>query len=143
MTKLLKMHLERVRHMKNQADKGRTERVFQVGDWVYLKLQPYIQSFVERRANHKLSFKFYGPYQILQRVGEVAYKLQLPETSKIHPVVHVSQLKKSVPSTVIVEPTLPQATRIPQMPERILAKTLASFGEFLYPGGPGPMDRYD
>jgi hypothetical protein len=60
MTKLLKVHLERVRqHMKKQDDKDQTERVFQMGDWVYLKLQPCMQSSVERRANHELSFQFY------------------------------------------------------------------------------------
>jgi hypothetical protein len=58
----------------------------------------------------------------------VAYKLRLPETSKIHLVVHVSQLKKSVPSTVTVKPALPQATLVPQMPERILAKRWRALG---------------
>jgi len=48
------------------------------------------------RVLHKLSFRFYGPFQIIQKVGPVAYKLALPDTSKIHPVVHVSQLKKHI-----------------------------------------------
>lgn len=81
--------------MKHHADKNRQERTFQVGDWVYVKLQPHIQQSVTRRTNQKLSYKYFGPYLILQAVGKVAYKLQLPASSQIHPVLHVSQLKKS------------------------------------------------
>ena len=88
--------------MKDQADKHRVEREFSVADWVYLKLQPHIQQSVHRRSNHKISFKYFGPYLILQRVGKVAYKLQLPSSSQIHPVVHVSQLKKALaPNTKV------------------------------------------
>jgi hypothetical protein len=61
--------------MKHQADKGRSERSFEIGDMVYLKLQPHIQSSVAPRSNHKLSFKFFGPFKVLQKVGSVAYKL--------------------------------------------------------------------
>lgn len=76
--------------MKQQADKGRIEREFSVGDSVYVKLQPYVQTSVATRANHKLSFKYFGPFPIVQRVGKVAYKLQLPDSAVIHPVFHVS-----------------------------------------------------
>ena len=68
-----------------------------MGDWVYVKLQPYIQQSVARRANQKLSYKYFRPYLVLQTVGKVAYKLQLPANSQIHPVLHVSQLKKALP----------------------------------------------
>lgn len=129
MTKLLQHHLERVQQrMKTQADKGRTERSFEVGDWVYLKLQPYLQSSVESRANHKLSFRFYGPYQVEQRVGDVAYKLKLPPTSMIHPVIHVSQLKKSVANDTLVFSELPVEPPALQVPEKILAKRRRQMG---------------
>jgi hypothetical protein len=72
--------------MKVQVDKKRSKQSFQVGDSVFLKLHPYVQTTVARHSNHKLSFKFYGPYQVLARVGSVAYKLHLPEDSKVHPI---------------------------------------------------------
>ncbi|XP_066347818.1 uncharacterized protein [Miscanthus floridulus] len=92
--------------MKSQADKQRTEREFNEGDSVFLKLQPYTQSSVASRTNQNLSFRFYGPFKIIQRIGKVAYKLDLPEDSRIHPVVHVSQLKKHVPATMTVSDDL-------------------------------------
>jgi len=69
-----------------------------VGDMVYLQLQPYIQTSVHRRSNNKLSFKFFefGPYEIMEKLRSVAYKLKLPSTSTIHLVFHVSQLKKAI-----------------------------------------------
>jgi len=94
----IKHNLSRAQQrMKSQADKNRQERTFAVGDWVYVKLQPHIQQSVKRRSNHKLSFKYFGPYLILQTIGKVAYKLQLPASSQIHPVLHVSHLKKALP----------------------------------------------
>lgn len=75
--------------MKYFADLNRTDRVLEVGDWVYLKLQPYKQQSIAIRTSFKLAAKFYGPFQLFQKVGIVAYKLKLPAHSKVHPVFHV------------------------------------------------------
>jgi hypothetical protein len=132
MTKLLQQHVERVQQrMKSQADKGRTERSFAVGDWVYLKLQPYLQSSFEHHSNYKLSFRFYGPYEVEQRVGEVTYKLKLPATSMIHPVIHVSQLKKSVAKDAMVLKDLPTEPPALQVPDKILARHQRRLGAIL------------
>jgi transposase InsO family protein len=120
MVKLVQHHLHRAQQrMKFQADKKRTDREFQVGDMVYLKLQPYVQSSVATRANHKLSFKYFGPFAIIQRIGKVAYKLQLPSSSTVHPVFHVSQLKHSVGSQN-VSSVLPNMSIPLQIPEQVL-----------------------
>jgi len=117
----LKQHLQRAQHrMKSQADKNRTERHFSVGDFVYLKLQPYVQTSVMPRSNKKLSFKFFGPYEILEKLGSVAYKLKLPSTSTIHSVFHVSQLKQAPGKDYPVLPDLPPNGLPLQIPLKIL-----------------------
>jgi hypothetical protein len=65
----------------------------------------------------KLSYKFYGLFQILQRINTIAYKLALPEGSKIHPVVHVSQLKNHVAPSVLIEDDI---TADPINPEEVV-----------------------
>ena len=108
--------------MKTQADKKRTERHFAVGDKVFLKLQPYAQSSVVRRATHKLAFKYLGPYVVLQKIGSVAYRLELPDTSRIHPVFLVSQLKPCVPPLHKVHTELPSPDTKLQFPVQVLQK---------------------
>jgi hypothetical protein len=114
--------------MKQQADKGRSERQFSEGDLVFLRLQPYVQSSLAPRANQKLAFKFFGPYTVLQKVGSVAYKLDLPASSSVHPVFHVSQLKKAVGSNIQVTPAVPSELTEFQVPEKILKRRLVNRG---------------
>lgn len=114
--------------MKKQADKGQSERQFSVGDMVFLKLQPYVQSSLAPRANQKLAFKYFGPFKVLAKVGQVAYKLELPSSSAIHPVFHVSQLKQEISSSDKVIPSVPSDLNSPRVPESILQRRLVTRG---------------
>ena len=93
----LKANLLRAQErMKRFADTQRIEVSFNVGDWVFVKLQPYRQHSVQLRKSQKLGMRYFGPFQVLARVGSVAYKLSLPPETRIHPVFHVSLLKKCI-----------------------------------------------
>lgn len=107
-SKLLKDNLAIAsERMKSYADKKRSERTFEVGDWVLLKLQPYRQLSVRGSVLQKLSPKLFGPYSIVVCVGKVAYQLKLPPESRIHNFFHISQLKHYKGEVSKVNPTLP------------------------------------
>lgn len=117
MDELIKQHLSRSKlRMKRQANKHRFEQVFSVGDSVFLKLQPYVQASLAPRLNQKLAFKYFGPFRILERVGAIVYKLELPPSSSIRPVFHVSQLKAAVVDSSQVIPSVPDDLDRPRVP---------------------------
>jgi hypothetical protein len=106
--KELKDHLQRAQNQhKLYADRHRVERTFEVGDLVYLRLQPYRQASIKKNGTEKLKPRFYGPYRVKRKVGEVAYELELPQGSKIHNVFHVSCLKRALGQHVVANEELP------------------------------------
>lgn len=127
---LLQYHLQRaLRRMITQANKHRSDVQYKEGDWVYLKIQPYRQVTLSGSPFCKLSGKYYGPHQILQKIGKVAYRLSLPAQLMLHPTFHVSQLKMchKVPNNInhprvadIASPFYPQPLKI--MDRRMIQK---------------------
>ena len=80
---------------KSYADKNRNFREFQVGDHVSLKVRAR-KSSLRLGSCKKLAARFCGPFEVLGRIGLVAYELALPPSIKVHNVFHVSLLKKYV-----------------------------------------------
>nr|GEZ72003.1 hypothetical protein [Tanacetum cinerariifolium] len=95
--------------MKQQADKHQTERVFKPGSWVYLKLQPYMKNLLRVHKHSKLTPKYFGPFLIVEKVGAVAYRLDLPSDALIYPVFHVSLLKEADGSPTKIIPISEEA----------------------------------
>lgn len=134
---ILKTNLEAAQaRMKANTDKHRVEREFQVGETVLLRLQPYAQASVVNRPYPKLAYKFFGPHPVLERIGKVAYRLELPPNSMIHNVFHVSQLKEYKPDYTPVFrelPTMPPLDITDTEPELILDRKLVKKGNVPVP----------
>lgn len=87
----LRSNLERA--MRESANKHRHHVEFAVGDRVLLKLQPYRKHSVARPESAKLARRYYGLFEVIERIGPVACQLRLLEGSRIHNVFHVSLLR--------------------------------------------------
>jgi len=135
--KVLREHLAKAQNkMKMAADKKRVDKEYQVGDMVLLKLQPYAQSSLVNRPFPKLSFKYFGPYKVTHKIGRVAYQLDLPTSSQLHPVFHVSQLKSFLPNYTPVFSDLPKVAELDGQdlyPEAVLERRLVKKGNKAVP----------
>ena len=88
---------------KSYADKRRKDLEFDVGDMVFVKISP-LKNVIRFGKKGKLTPRFVGPFPIIERIGKLAYRLELPEKmSSVHNVFHVSYLRKYVhdSSTVV------------------------------------------
>ena len=82
---------------KSYADNRRRDLEFEVGDMVFLRISPW-KGVLRFGKRGKLSPRYIGPYRIVERIGEVAYRLELPsDLDRIHDVFHVSMLRKYIP----------------------------------------------
>src|ERR671933_1334648 len=101
----IKEHLKTARsRQKSYADTRRKPLEFEVGDRVMLKVSPW-KGVVRFGKGNKLSPRYVGPFKILERIGPVAYRLELPEElSAVHNTFHVSNLKNIMTDETVVVP---------------------------------------
>ncbi len=82
---------------KSYADPRRRDVEFAVGDYVFLKVSP-IKGVMRFEKKGKLAPQYIGPYEVTDRVGAIAYWLELPlNLSHVHPIFHISMLRKYIP----------------------------------------------
>ena len=89
---------------KSYADKRRIPLEFQVGDKVLLKVSPW-KGVIRFGKQGNLNPRYVGPFEIVERIGPVTYRLNLPnELNGVHDVHHVSNIKKCLSDTTLVVP---------------------------------------
>ncbi|WVZ19293.1 hypothetical protein V8G54_006615 [Vigna mungo] len=99
-TEKVKLIKERMKafqsRQKSYADKRRRPLEFEAGDHAFVRVTTTTEVGRALRAK-KLSPRYIGPYQIIRRIGPVAYEIAIPpQLANLHPVFHVSQLRKYV-----------------------------------------------
>ena len=82
--------------IKKYVDQKRRNIQFEIGDLVYVKLQPYRQNSGALRKNQNLGMQYFSHFLIVETIGKVAYKLHLPKNARIYLVFHIPILKKCV-----------------------------------------------
>jgi hypothetical protein len=110
--------------MKKAHDEKHRQVEFTVGDWVWLRLNNRAAVSVRDNAQSKLSPKFYGPYEVIEKIGAVTYKLQLPPRARIHNAFHVAFLKKfdgAPPTSVLPLPPIVRGWAVPQSEQFVRA----------------------
>jgi len=118
--------LQAQEHARRFYDGNHRELEFAVGDWVLLRMLHRHTKNLVPGGRGKLAPKYAGPFQVTGRVGEVAYRLQLPEGARIHDVFHVGVLKPfrgTPPSSAPALPPLRHGRPL-QRPERVLRSEL-------------------
>ena len=107
---------------KSYADAQRSERNFDKGDMVFLRVRPK-RSSLSLGKFKKLSARYCGPYVITKKINDQAYELLLPPDVKVHNVFHISLLKKYVPDELHIldeQPLISKDGTLDITPERIL-----------------------
>ena len=125
MLKIARLNVKQAQdRYKRYADEKRRTITFEEGDQVFLRVPEHSKS-LKTGAVAKLSPRYCGPFRILKKIGDVAYKLDLPPNVHVHPVFHVSRLRKrlmpntnTVDNDVLVDLIEPPVQ--PHEPERIL-----------------------
>lgn len=92
--------------MKEFADQWRQDVSYEEGDTVLVKLRPRRQTSATGGTYSKLAKRYYGPFKIVKKISSVGYQLNLPSTSRIHPIFHYSLHKPYHPSDIEVPPNL-------------------------------------
>jgi hypothetical protein len=114
-------------------DKKHREMTYAIGDWVWLRLINRPVASLDIKGHNKLGPHFYGPFQIAEKIGEVAYKLNRPTGAKLHNVFHVGLLKPyhgTPPAGPGVLPTIKNGRACPQ-PTEVIKGRLAQGKQLL------------
>lgn len=116
--------------MKEHYDKTHCDVVFEVGQWVWLRLHHRAAISLGRPTLGRLSPRFFRPYQIVQRVGTVSYRLKLPPCARLHDVFHVALLKLfhgQPPTQLVPLPAIHHGRVLPN-PVQVLSSRFTSAG---------------